>query len=76
MNWMTIENEGLVAAGRIVAIGLSEAAPMRRLVQQTPASHVIVLTGGQKRQTVLVLDSGHVVITSLTAVELLDLLRT
>ena len=75
MNWLTIENEGMVAAGRIVAIGQVEAAPLRRLVQETPESHVVVLTGGQKRRTVLVLDSGHIVITSLTVAELMDLLR-
>lgn len=75
MDWIAIENEGLVATGRIVAIGQVDAAPIRRLVQKTPEARVVILTGGQKRQTVLVLDSGHVVITPLTVAALMDLLR-
>lgn len=75
MDWITIKTEGIVAARRIVAIGRAEAAPIRHMIQDTPISQVVVLTGGQKRQTVLVMDSGHVVITSLTIEEIEDLLR-
>jgi regulator of extracellular matrix RemA (YlzA/DUF370 family) len=74
MDWIPIENEGLVAARRIVAVGQAEAAPIRRLIQETAASHVVILTGGQKRQTVLVMDSGHVVITPLTMEEWRELI--
>ena len=69
--WLRVKHEGVVAIGRIVAIGQVEAAPIRRLIQATRPSHVVVLTGGRKRKTVLVLDSGHVVITPLTVTEAL-----
>jgi regulator of extracellular matrix RemA (YlzA/DUF370 family) len=54
-------------------MGPAEAAPMRRLIQATQPSHVVVLTGGRKRQTVLVLDSGHLVISPLTVAEILGI---
>lgn len=75
MNWMPIEADGLVDAHRVVAVAHIESAPIRRMIRDLPLSQVVVLTGGQKRQTVLVLDSGHVVITSLTIEEVEDLLR-
>lgn len=76
VNWLPISNEGLIDANRIVAIGTATSAPFRRLVQATPASHVLILTGGRKRQTVVVLDSGHVVITSLRVEQIVDLLNS
>lgn len=74
MDWIHIEGESMINARRIVAVGPAASAPIRRLLQATPVSHVVVLTGGRKRQTALVLDSGHVVITSLTTAELAALL--
>lgn len=74
-HWISIVNEGVIATNRIVTIGLIDAAPIRRMIQATPPSHVVVLTGGHKRKTVLVLDSGHMVITALSLSELTTLLN-
>ena len=71
MDVTTIENQGLVMTRRIVAVGLADSAGGRRLVAALPDHLVINLTGGRKRQTLIVLDSGHVV---LSAVEI-DQLR-
>ncbi len=73
--WLKILNEGVIATSRVVAVGLVEAAPIRRLIQATPPSHVVVLTGGHKRQTAVVLNSGHVAITALSLSELTALLE-
>ncbi|MCP4417891.1 MAG: DUF370 domain-containing protein [Chloroflexi bacterium] len=73
--WLKILNEGVITTSRVVAVGLVEAAPIRRLIQATPPSHVVVLTGGHKRQTAVVLDSGHVAITALSLSELTALLE-
>ena len=62
--WLRLEDEGLVAVQRIVAIGLAESAPMRRLIQVVTPARVVTLTGGKRRQTVLVLDSGHLILTA------------
>ncbi|MCA9983216.1 MAG: DUF370 domain-containing protein [Anaerolineales bacterium] len=63
MNWLTLGGQGLVAANRIVAVGAIDAAPIRRLLEQIPAGQIIILTGGRRRQTALVLDSGHIILT-------------
>ncbi len=72
MNWLDVDGEGYVAVPRIVAVGWAKAAPMQRLVGQTPLSHIVVLTGGRRRRTIIVLDSGHVVITSLSMADLFE----
>ena len=66
MNWLKIDDVGLIALKRIVAVGLSESAGMERLLRATPDDRLIILTGGRKRRSILVLDSGHVVVTALT----------
>lgn len=66
MDWLKLDDAGLVALGRIVAVGPSESGGMERLLRATPDDRLIILTGGRKRRSVLVLDSGHVVVTALT----------
>jgi regulator of extracellular matrix RemA (YlzA/DUF370 family) len=67
MHWIDVdEDRGLIIVERIVAVGRADAAALRRLVAQTPESHIVDLTGGSKRQSVVVLDSGHVVLTALS----------
>ena len=72
--WITIPNQGLVCVDRIVAVGPASSAAMRRLLGATPLAHVIGLTGGRKRHSILVLDSGHVAITALEVEEIERLL--
>lgn len=68
---MMIEvGEGLIAVERIVAVGRATAAPMKRLIRKAPATKVIVLTGGRRRETAVALDSGHIVITAVPLAEL------
>ncbi len=38
---------------------------MRRLLSSLPLTQIISLTGGRKRQTILVLNTGQVIITPL-----------
>lgn len=72
--WFAIEGQGLVAADRIVAAGLAQAAAMKRLVGSWPPEMVLDLTGRQKRETVLVLDSGHLLILPVTIEAVVGLL--
>lgn len=72
MKWIQIENHGLLMTNRIVAAGRSRSAPMRRLLASLPRSQIIDLTGGRKRQTIVVLDSGHVAVTALTVEEIVS----
>jgi regulator of extracellular matrix RemA (YlzA/DUF370 family) len=70
MKWVVVVGEGLIALERIVAVGRVEAMPMRRLLRALPPTRLVSLTGGKKRETAVVLDSGHVVITAVPLDEL------
>ncbi len=72
MTFIKVENVGLIAVEHIVAVGLVEAAPVKRLVRA--AEQTLILTGGKKRQTAVLLDSGQVVVTALTLEEWAGLL--
>lgn len=62
-------------AERIVAVGHADAAPIKRLIAALPEPKRIVLSGGRKREAVLVLDTGHLVITALSLKEVTRLLH-
>ncbi len=62
--WLIIEDFGSVAVERIVSVAQVESAPIRRLLELIPPSQIIVLTGGRRRQSALILDSGHIVLTA------------
>ncbi|MEW5989256.1 MAG: extracellular matrix/biofilm biosynthesis regulator RemA family protein [Chloroflexota bacterium] len=77
MNWIQIDHRGILIPSRIVAVGSARSAPLRRLLGDLPRSKIIDLTGGRKRQTIVVLDSGHVAVTALTVEEIVrELERT
>ena len=69
MQWLEIEDQGLVLVDRIVAVGASDSAPVRRLIATLPLTKVVSLTGGRRRRTVIVLDSDHVVLTALSVTQ-------
>lgn len=73
--WLSIEDQGVVAVERIVAISQTDAAPVRRLLEAVSASQLITLTGGRKRQSAIILDSNHIVLTALTVKEILQKLE-
>ena len=72
MDITEIENQGLVMTKRIVAVGLADSAGGRRLISALPDHLVVNLTGGRKRQILIVLDSGHVVLSALPLSQLQD----
>lgn len=72
--WIEIGTIGMIESARIVAIGKVNSAPIRRMINETPSANILIFTGGQRRQSVLVLDSGHLVVTAMTLETLLTLL--
>ena len=70
MDWIALGDAGLVALGRVVAVGPVESGGMARLLRALPDNRIIILTGGRKRRSVLVLDTGQVVVTALTVEEI------
>lgn len=56
-----------VSAGRVVAIVSPESAPIKRLGQEAKERGMLIdASFGRKTKAVLVMDSGHVVWSSLT----------
>ena len=56
---------GTIAVNRVLAIASPDSAPIKRMVRQaTKDGRIINLTYGRKAKTVIVLDSGHVVLAA------------
>ena len=57
----------VVSAGRIVAMISPESAPIKRLTQEArERGNLVDASFGRKTQCVLIMDSGHVILSSLT----------
>ncbi len=74
--WLAVGEIGFIQQARIVSIAPANTAPLRRLLKATPPDRVVVLTGGQRRQTAVLLDSGHLILTALSLVEWQMLLQS
>ena len=56
----------VISAEKIVAIVASESAPIRRIVNQAKeAGSLIDATYGRKTRSVIIMDSGHVILSTL-----------
>lgn len=73
--WLPVEGQGMVAVNRLVAVGRLESMAMKRLLGAAPLDKIVSLTGGKKRRSLLIMDSGHLIITALTVEEIGRLLR-
>ncbi len=59
-----------VASNRVVAVAGPESAPIKRLVQDAKDAGIAVdVTSGKKTQSVLLTDSGHIILSVLTPEE-------
>ncbi len=55
-----------VAAQRIISIVSPDSAPLKRLVQESRANGTLIdATYGRRTRSVLIMDSGHVIISPL-----------
>ncbi|MCB8954063.1 MAG: DUF370 domain-containing protein [Ardenticatenales bacterium] len=60
------DEQGLLFVERLIAVGPADSAAMRRFLSALPLSQIVSLTGGQKRRTILIMDTGHAIITALS----------
>ena len=68
MKLVNIGYGNMINSSRIVAVVSPDAAPIKRLVQDTRAvGKLIDASSGKKTRSVLVADSGHLVLSALTA---------
>lgn len=66
MKFFSVGFGNMVSAERIVAIASPDSAPVKRLVQDAKDSGCAIdVTCGRRTRAVLVLDSGHVILSAL-----------
>ncbi len=70
MGYIALDQAGFVKAERVVAIGRADSAAMRRLLASLPREKIVYLTGGRRRQAVILLDTGHAVVCAVAPAEL------
>ena len=68
MKLVNIGYGNMVNTSRIVSVVSPDAAPIKRLVQDTRGTGKLVdATGGKKTRSVIVSDSGHIILSALTS---------
>ncbi|MBR0407099.1 MAG: DUF370 domain-containing protein [Clostridia bacterium] len=65
MKLLNVGFGNMVAAGRIVAVVAPDSAPVKRLMQEArDGGHLIDATAGRRTRAVLMMDTGHVVLSA------------
>ena len=65
MKLLNVGFGNMVAAGRMVAVIAPDSAPVKRLVQEArDDGHLIDATAGRRTRAVLMMDTGHVVLSA------------
>lgn len=68
MKFINIGYGNMIASDRIVTIVSPESAPIKRMVQEArDDGRAIDATYGRKTRAVIVMDSGHIILSSLIA---------
>ena len=68
MKLINIGFGNMVSSSRLVAVVSPESAPIKRIVQDAKEKGMLVdATHGRRTRAVIVTDSGHIVLTYLTA---------
>ncbi|WKA53559.1 extracellular matrix/biofilm biosynthesis regulator RemA family protein [Planococcus shixiaomingii] len=68
MKFISIGNGSAVSANRIISIVTPDSAPAKRLIQEARGKGLLVdATGGKKTKSIFIMDSDHVVISSVSA---------
>ena len=66
MQLINIGYGNMVAANRVVAVVSPDSAPVKRMVQDAKAKGLIIdATLGRKTRSVLIMDSGHIVLSAI-----------
>ena len=67
MKLVNIGFGGLVARERILAVVSPDSSPIKRIIQDVrERGQLVDASSGRKTQAVLVMDSGHVILSALT----------
>jgi len=66
MEFINIGFGNVVSANRIISIVSPESAPIKRMVQEAKDNKTAVdATAGRRTRAVLIMDSGHIILSSI-----------
>lgn len=66
MRFINIGYGNMISSDRIVAVVSPESAPIKRLVQEArDGGNAVDATHGRKTRSVIIMDSGHIILSSL-----------
>ena len=66
MQMINIGYGNMVSAARVIAVIAPDSAPVKRLIQESRDKGTLIdATYGRKTRAVIVMDSGHIVLSSL-----------
>ena len=73
MKLINIGFGNMVSADRLLAVVSPESAPIKRLTQEVRENGLLIdASFGRKTKAVLVMDSGHVILSALTPDEIVE----
>ena len=76
MKFLQIGFGNMVSSERIIAVVGPDSSPIRRLIQDARDRGTLIdASSGRKTRSVMLMDSDHLVLSSLTAEELLEEMR-
>ena len=68
MKFINIGYGNMISAEKIISIVSPESAPIKRMVQEARENGMAIdATHGRKTRTVIFMDSGHIILSSLVA---------
>lgn len=67
---------GILASERILAVASVRSAPVKRLLAHIAPERIVNLSYGYPRETVVLMEGGMFIITSLTVEQLTDILTS
>lgn len=66
IRFINIGYGNIISANRIIAVVSPDSAPIKRIIQEAKEEgHIIDATYGRKTRAVIVMDSGHVVLSTI-----------
>lgn len=66
MKLINIGYGNMVSAGRVIAVVSPDSAPVKRMIQESREGGTLIdATLGRKTKAVLIMDSGHVVLSAI-----------
>ncbi len=67
MKLLNVGFGNMVACERIVSVISPDSAPVKRMIQEARDSgHIVDATAGRRTRAVLIMDSGHIVLSAIT----------